>query len=433
MELMSYRQDQLCDLWRFFAWIDKNRFSPDNENSWIELLSNAVEKAWEGCGSEFRDFEPRAFILAHWLTYVMDYQMPAETVWNRAFPIIYHMAEEYVENRVDPGQIENGEAYLKEIDGRLYLVLSSCGNVRFRHRFMEKKLGELGAKRGQKIVRSILRTLKILDGLDHARRDLAGLMVRLSEYGAEDWVRRVAAGLHILTYEHSLDIGEAIEILSRKDMFNKYFGETYGYGTNKIQSWLWHKRTWAALRDYLKGEIHRNFVKPYVENSSFSEEAKEKWREPREYLYQLELPGDIWNEKFYSIIRSNVESLFNKNIPKSVLDSAPKAIRLLYEHMGKEGCREKPEAALGPVYPEQFDATYDYANLCINRLCKICPLYTDRLNSLVRRVCRPAEDVYCPFLLLLGYIVRCDPSKCLLNKELEKIPRICDGWYSIST
>jgi len=253
-------KEKLFRLWKFFAWMDDARQGLKENDRWIDKWHRCViNKAWKLCdlNDDADDLTSADMVLAHWLTYIFDYQMPTEDVWNKIFPIMAYMAFRY----------RKGDTYTKIIDEHIFqrdnnfeFRLCKKGEFSFKHRF--------GGKHG--LNRMVKKTLKELEGYG---RSLVAFMLEKSNNAAEhEWVRTLYGELYTLTY-----------------------------GVNGEIYW-WHKRCWSALRDYLKGPMYRIYVCDALKEFKSYRSAIEKWSNPEPYLYQLELPGDIWNTEFFNRI-----------------------------------------------------------------------------------------------------------------------------------
>ena len=250
------------------------------------------------------------------------------------------------------------------------------------------------------------RTLEVLERCFN--KDLIEVMVRVSSYGDEnDWVKKVACGLYLLTYDNRIsDVDEICKVLCNKDEFKSYYKSC----RNKLGLWrdeLWHKRLWAALRDYLKSDIH-DYIKKRIEELRGRYEAYvlDRWDNPHKYLDQLEVPGDRWNERFYEYVMKPIL----KRTGKGLNGRVSRVIRQLYEYHEYHDVFK----AYG-FYPEQFDVTFDFARLfCDRNLCSLCPLSSEKEN--IRRFCIgdkvTKNEKYCPILALLGYLQPCSPENC---------------------
>jgi len=367
-------KDDFLKLWEFFAWLDEARFNVGYVQServreqWFHRFS----KAWKKCGVNInsKGLESHDIILGHWLTYIFDYAMPAERVWMKAFPIMAYVAYRFrrgvswkkiIEEHIRPIRSDGKKNYEFYIKG-------PKNEQQFKHRF--------GAH--HKLNDNVRRTLKELER--KFNRDLVTFMLEKSKDSPDNrWIRDVARGLHSLTYK-----------------------------SNGEKQQFWHKRTWSAFRDYLKDPFCRDYIcKALIQHEGkYSAHVLERWRKPEPFLDQLELPGDIWNIRFFEKIHeSYVQPLMPTQYKR--IKSAPKAIRILYQNVLHD------EAKKRKLYPEQFDATYDFARLCGDEFCNICPLSPHDVSELCIGNLESAQEKYCPLLLsACRYFMRCQPDNC---------------------
>jgi len=375
-------KENLLKLWEFFAWMDNARWNDVTQLKEDQRMCNNFNEMWNKCGLDVNaaDLKPTDIVLAHWLTYIFDYGMPAETVWDNAFPIMGYIAiryrkganwEEIIKDHVkqiSPGGKRNYEFYIK----------GPRGVHVFKHRFG-------GHHKLDEAVRNTLEGLE-----EKYQRDLVIFMLENSKNSKTDkWVKNLAVELYALTYNRNTADKEE----------------------------LWHKRTWAALRDYLKGNFHKNYICNALTEyeGKYTDEVLEKWRKPQPYLDQLELPGDMWNIKFYDKIYSSyIGPLMPKSHKKMI---APKAIRVLYNDILNKDANERE------LYPEQFDVTFDIAPNCGSKLCHICPLGLNSVNELCIGNLPNTQNKYCPLLAsFCHYFVPCKAERCpVLNRRTQSL------------
>jgi hypothetical protein len=226
----------------------------------------------------------------------------------------------------------------------------------------------------------------------------------------DDLLKRVACGLHLLTYQlknKKANHEEIIEILGDDKKFESKFKEFERTSTNG------KKRLWCCVRDYKKGVYHKIFTDA-VRDTSNSDAVGliNKWKNLP--MDQIELPGDVWNNK--PSFRDNLfeRVLDFKNIPKAW--RMPRIIRELYSQLNSK-------KEIGDFYPEQFDITFDFVpRMCEKKLCNVCLFGKNGVES----ICIPTEDKYCPVALLsCGYIFKCKSDGCILKDGISR--GICKG------
>jgi hypothetical protein len=118
-------------------------------------------------------------------------------------------------------------------------------------------------------------------------------------------------------------------------------------------------------------------------------------------LGSLEIPGDLWNLRFF-------ERLFGANVD-------PASFRGWYEAL-----RHEVRLPAG-TYVEQFDVSFDYSpSMCAERAYDTCIF---RKESRIRELCPPLEGIpwqgkLCPVTAYLcGYEYPCDPQGCPVREE----------------
>jgi len=379
--MVSVIKNDFLRIWEFFAWMDRARWSEDDVQ-YDKKTRELFNEVWGRCGINIKgeNLEPDDIILAHWLTYIFDYGMPAESVWKKAFPIMAYVSyrykrgtswktimKEHVRSVKSDGANQNFEFYIK----------GPKDEQKFKHRF--------GA--AHELNKAVERTLRELE--EKYNKDLVTFMLEKSKGSHDDtWVKDVASALYNLTYEPD----------------------------GKLS---WHKRTWSALRDYLKGPLHRTYVCKALAKyqEKYPSNVLERWRKPEPYLDQLELPGDIWNLRFFENIR---ESYIKPLTGKDYKNNAPKAIRQIYEEVLHD------EAKKRKLYPEQFDVTYDFARICKNERY-MCPLGPNEVDKLCIGNLKNAQEKYCPLLAsICHYFIMCNPDDCpVLKKHTQGLCKIC--------
>lgn len=386
---------QLVKVWRFIRWLDGAR--------WQGGGYGAIP------GPVFAGLKPEAKILTHWLCYVTDQQRPYEEVWEQGGPIFAEIVNRYTATSQDAFTVLQAHtiATLKRggVDGFSSKDQTTEGEaIGFRPRF------------GMHLV-SIAATLEILSR--HGRS--------LPKYIAAHWplceqdprsdgmeiIRRVAFLLYLLSYA---DVKRGLTsvtshafrrfVLSRARRTEKLladpkrFDEEYSYWLSHDDRY--HKRLWAALRDYVKpGSPFKEWLLATLESMGRSDIAGSMRRHEDAIVRGLEVPGDVWNLRFF-------KHLFGDSVD-------PASFRGWYEGMRPSGAL--PEGA----YVEQFDVSFDYSPyMCEERGFATCIF---RRESRIRELCPPHNHVQwegklCPVAAYLcGYEYPCKPSGCPVREQ----------------
>ena len=343
--------------------------------------------------------------------------MPFEIVWDKGGYVFSELVYEYSRNGLLPKQLlqkhygpykENG----KDKTG----FKSSDSEYNFSSRYHSDDC------------QNILQTLEILDmyevainGKKYKRNIVAFILHFIHRFKDEDdLLIRVSCALHLLTYQLNGINGKkanpdnVIKILKNNEKFEEKLKEF------KKTSTTGKKRLWCCVRDYKKGLYHKiftNAIKEEVSNSD-AEELINMWNNLP--MNQIELPGDVWNNR----------PLFRDELFAKVLDfdsspkrkkgdlkwGMPKIIREIYNQL-------KTDEEVKDFYPEQFDITFDFVpRMCSKKLCNVCLFGKNGVES----ICIPTKDKYCPVALLsCGYIAKCEEKGCIIKKGISK--GICKG------
>ncbi len=377
----------LIEIFKVISWLDDKRWNHERADVFPDIFVEKVIKT--------EKLEPRQKILIHWLIYITDRGKRADVLWEKNTPKIKELVVRYF------------------ADG-----LSEKEEVK---KLCEKHEKENKIRAFPADLESIKRTLTLL--LEYDKDIISFITRKLSKWETnypEEFCPRIAFSLYLLSYkgvgslakskmlreqnqdglnEEMKDVKDA---LSDNDKFEKQFERWYGQ--------RWHKRTWAALRDYKKFRPLRDTFITGINVQT----NKDIWR--KDFTKQLELPGDIWNARFFkNCIRPIAKKMGIKG------SEAPKVARALWEKI-RSKCPES--------YPEQFDISFDFTpRMCEKNLCAICPFGSNG----AKLICIPTEDKYCPVALTCcGYIVKCDGNqeKCIIKEGIGK--GTCKGHISYS-
>jgi len=383
---MNASANDLVRLSKAVSWLDAAR--------WLgKHPGNAVVRWAEGAGPEVR-------ILGHWLSYITDRMRKWEDVWHDGALIFSRVAADYVSAKPHHAKVDE---FLESYRGpgtssrkmRAW-CLPSVGEALYRCRFPADE-------------ESIYRTLRLLTRLEWSFVDhLKDLIHRFRS--DPKGLRRVAHCLDILTYRIEMSEDEALRLLqSEKALANNFarWDESACKG---------HKRLWAALRDYRK---------PGGNDSCYHdlEQCDLSWPSENFGLDQLELPGDVWNIRFFKCL---VEPLAKKAAIPVTENSALNA-RHIYEVVKSV----EPESSF---YPEQFDVSFDFAQrMCDSSACWYCPFWKGERSSAGHpaEMCRQQEGAPCALALVTcGYWVDSGKSGCPFCQGGAH--DLCDGFISRS-
>lgn len=374
--------DELQQFVKVIEWLDQARWNQKNADWW---------------GSGWRQETVRSLpadqkVLLHWITYITDMQMSADYVWSKGLPVFAVVVKQYSEGK-DPD--------------RLFLRVNDGLNSELPRRVIngDNKVDTLQVDEKHKFTPryswhfdQILRTLKILTDYD---RSLVKFIKSHLQGGDNTNLRSLAHVLYLLTYANREKYSE--------EYTRRLFGSERTLLSSEFHKWDQNttkggqKRLWAALRDYVK---HDKLLKCIEENFPGWQYYVDK--------SDLELPGDIWNNRFFEYLVYDLAKKEGIDVEK--VNSSTLA-RSIYNSIKK---REVSTS----FHPEQLDVSFDFASrMCSNELCDIC-IFGD--NGAADFCSEPGSSKLCPVLLILaGYRQCCTIEDCpiIANTGI----RLCKG------
>jgi hypothetical protein len=371
--------EALIRLAKAMSWLDSARWSglhPDNAA--LRLVSEATA---------------RDRILAHWLTYITDRMRRSEDAWHDGAFVFSKIAVDYGDKKPPPGKVEEFlDAYrAPAARGRKMRPWSVPGDDDTRY-----------TARYEADDDSIRRTLWLLANLGWSFVDyLAELIHRFRAH--RDALRRVAHCLDMVTYRLEVPIEQALSLLKDDATLAAHFSRW------NRSAHAGHKRLWAALRDYRK---------PGTDCHGDLQKCGLVWPQENFDLDQLELPGDVWNIKFFRFL---VEPVARRaGIP--IAGGSAVVARRIYEVV-------KNSDPSTPFYPEQFDTSFDFARrMCDTMSCWCCPFWKNKSQflSAPEQFCRQEPGKPCALALITsGYAALAGESGCPFCQGL--VGGLCDG------
>jgi hypothetical protein len=383
-KLKANYETALIEIFKVISWLDDKRWKQEKirPDTFVEKILEADE------------LQPAQKVLVHWLIYITDRGKLADMLWENSTPKIKELVVRYFNESVSRKEqvAELWEKYEKENKVRAFPA----------------------------DLESIKRTLILL--LDYSKNIIKFMTRGLSKWANDhpkEFCPRVAFSLYILSYRDvqslaqkdelreqnqgqlNKKIEEAKSILNTDAKFEEEFKEWY------CGSKRWHKRTWAALRDYKKSRLLLEILIKGIQ----AQADQDVWR--KDFTKQLELPGDIWNTRFFEKCIKPIAE--NMEVPLKG-KKTPSVVRDLWR---------KIESKCPESYPEQLDITFDFVpRMCDKKFCAVCPLGPDG----AKLICIPSEDRYCPVALIsCGYIVKCGRNRgqCAIKEGVGK--RTCRG------
>ncbi len=357
----------LSALATIISWLDKARW--DNPE---EIIKNYI----------YKSLDSQQKVLVHWLCYITDLQRPSGMVWDRGGIVFSQLVKDYCKEQLDIKSIieflSEHQRYPPQRKGKI---------IPFWARY--EKQDVYYAPRFPAQCDQIARTLQLL--LDYDKSLINFMYQYVNQYKNDfESLVHIAHSLDLLTYRTEVNTQEARACFnSRQEMDNHY----KLWQTRKTEG---HKRLWAALRDYFKNKNNHSYIEDYF-----------SWPARNFELHQLELPGDVWNERFsQSLLYRVTEDAGIKVRAGKNFISTPALGRKIYDCVKDTN----PD-----FYPEQLDVSFDFApRMCDKHLCSICLFGQDG----VLKLCNENLDKFCPVLLTTcGYILNCNPTGCPIKDD----------------
>ena len=380
-------------------------------------------------------------ILSHWLTYICDRQMKYQKIWDNGSYIFswlvaqyqnqkdYHTLKDFLTqpiSRVEKGNNDQNEELLERYTWIEFYRLKKGDDKKVKCRFIVKGDGNdrvtadddgyvrFASRYVATDVVAIIRTLLVLK----EKGDLNEYLKEKGDYrNSEDSMRKLLYRMYDLSYngigQYTTEGKKSIYPMERSELFSKEpkairgaepVDETKYFKSKIFES----KRAICALRDYFKKDEFEEHIKILVGNDFYH---------LYDQLWQLELPGDVWNNK-----ESFGECISGVGIQSSKSALLNRVLREVYDALKSAYHSE----VVG--YPEHFDITFDFVpRMCEKKDCHIClfgKLNPTKENSFsnesFKEYCHKKEDCYCSVLLkYCGYSVLCKDAKknraCVCN------------------
>ncbi len=359
--------------------------------------------------------DDKQITLLHYLLYIMDRQMPYEIIWGRGSFVFSKIMRDYCKGQSIDELLWVGKEYVRyTTDNTEDDTKNKTKNKTSIEFYCKNDNGETETFKSRFMTtdyKSIYSTLYVLDKL--ADRDLITFCEKVVDaYSNEnDIIRRLAYALHLMTYEHPAKETNALleEYLStiQADCENivaelesylrgESIGETHdGFCSYKdfcTKQTYSSKRLWCAIRDYIQSPEYNKAFVPAM-NSVLEMHGKGKIDD---YIYQLELPGDVWNNNPDFV--QCVCEICDESKPKTTHFN--KFIReTLYSDEDSIAC---------------FDVSFSLVpRVCNgNADCKSCPFGIIRDKSRkahnIEKMCVNDTNKWCPLVLYsTGYKMDC--------------------------
>jgi len=398
---------KLLKIWEIIHWLDRARWNP------YEAKKVIIP------GPIFENLTNSQKILVHWILYITDQQRPYADVWIKGGPIFAEIISNYSQ-KVRPS-LELLKDFSSPNNGGAVDVFSS------KRQLIGGKTIRYTPRYGMHIL-SIARTLYLLESFE---RDIIKFLhdnwdfinSARNEFRGDNHVSRIAFLLYILSYA---DITRGIVSFHKDERKLKSNLKNYGDRVRKLLSdkndltfefkkWSkekkYHKRLWAALRDYLKpGSPFCKYFKGAIEDRGFKDLKNFLAHNQSNILRSLEIPGDIWNLRF-------LDKIFRGLI------ISPVELRERYEDL------KDSNLVRDRFYPEQFDVSFSFSQyMCDELMEEYCPF---KANSRIREYCLVSLGItsgkkLCPVAMITcGFEYYCQPENCPIKEGLSE--DLCSG------
>jgi hypothetical protein len=400
---------KLLIAWPIIKWLDDARWGRGASGSLIP-------------GHVFARLTEPEQILTHWLTYTTDQQRPFEGVWSSGGPVFAEIVENYrnCSNKDDVMDL-------------LCLYTQEQPDPKKKVDIFSSKIQSLGGKYltytpryGSHLV-SISRTLYVLmefgKSIGSYLSNHTSFIFDLASIQDDSATARMAFLLYLLSFhkvprgitsyhsqrgEFAKDLEIYYHLLARLLASHDELSKLYKWWMHYNR---FHKRLWAAYRDYFKPGSQFESVFTRSMNFKAAKPITDFITNNRQLvLTQLELPGDLWNLAFFKYI-------FDGSIRNA------KDLRFAYNKLRSSGMLSDQ------YYPEQFDISFDFApRMCDGFQESLCP-FADGLKLLQycigNQAGTPSERL-CPInKILCGYEANCLPASCPV---IAHVPvQICAG------
>ncbi len=395
-QLDERTRSEIVEVLKVVAWMDNARWQRHGVDDFLRCLN------------DLKDDD--SILLAHWLCYVSDRMKRTNQVWTDGATVLGGIVGRYRGRGVSTQR-----DVIDIISPRLGVRSESTTDKSVPAFVFEQAQGQ-DEKPREYTVRypsdwfSIARTLIVLLEYDKSLTEFLRENEDLWRSGDEDMLGRIAFLLYTLTYKDStpnkkkaktkaasLDRWEPLLLEQVEHTRSNLANLTENFDT-EYENWnktsRYHKRLWAALRDYLRvPALSRHFVETLGLNKD-------------QLLPQLELPGDVWNDRFSDALLKTLLADLEVDRRSVFIKKASPVARRLYRLVKENGM----DLAF---HPEQLDVSFDFApRMCEMELCHVCPFGPEGAKAICFEG-KLGEGKLCPVLLVsCGYVVDCNDYRC---------------------
>jgi len=383
-------RDRLEIILRTFSQLDEIRWARSSNYNLINYCR--------------RDLTADEKLLTHWLSYIMDRQMPFQRIWDVGGYVISHLVRAFTATP-EESVLKIFNKYVRKERAIALECPCSVPNDRLARYGVDGRSVQFASRYMPEDAVLIYRTLGILDRI--SQRSLAGFMRRIIEH-EDDYakaIRKLASALNAMTYSVAGAVpisGFSARIKLEMTKITEFqFDGTYQ------QELFGRKRLWCCLRDYVKSpEFNDVFTAALAETGV---KNSKKWHRSnaglKAALQALELPGDVWNNA--DVFRNGLFSPYLENERKSW--DMPRTIRAIHKAMSE------PRNAM--FYPEQVDVSFDFVpRMCQRNMCDVC-----LFGKGIRETCHQQAGILCPVALYsCGYRYVCQPATCEFKHDRSR-------------
>lgn len=366
--------------------LDDSRWSNDNSEAWqfetsffsdsdlFDIFDNPTEKQAE------------AILLTHYLTYICDRQMPYRHIFRAGGYVISRIVEEYlnldIRKQSDIDKLFEShfcsESEEKNSKYKYYLYVETPTEKSEKNRKILEYFNLKDLLKGKKLcfsshfmLQDICCMYKTLLGLYKIKSSFKQFLKDNSNAGID----KLAENLYNLTYNSVPQISGSKDKKDFKFIVQQLRDNTNDFNYKRYQS----KRLWCVIRDFF---YHPVFKKCFIKII-----GKENFEALYQRIYEIELPGDVWNNnpKF-------IECFWDEKHNNSSINSS-KFLREKYKNIS-----EFNNCNCSPIH---FDITFSFVpNMCADEKCGFCPLYKNNsCEQFEKTFCHKSENKLCTFVL----------------------------------
>jgi len=369
------------------SFLDNNSWSYSNKICSWDFIENLDETA-----------PAHRNILLHWLVYIQDRLKKAKTLWEGAPPNVNILLDLYFKDEIK--STKHVEELYNCENG--YIYENSEPKAKFKYLPSDNK--------------AVLKTLQILLNYDKN-------IIKYLKENYDNWER--------LSKEYKF---ECVPNTATKVAYLLYRLSFHKNEKILVKGFLWNKRIWAAIRDYIRWDkLNRIFSEGL--NDLISPYRVKNWITYFNIdINDLELPGDMWNdmfaEKFFVKFSNdfktlildgdlNLETLLKRHIRKEIKlknltsddfskSNYPysKLIRIFYKRIILSA--KKRDEFKGNFFPIQMDLSFNFASInCAQNNEEFCKKICVFGISGGKNLCISRNSV-CPIgFISCGYISNC--------------------------